>query len=73
MVTKQFQAGTVAHRDVITAQTTLLANEITLIQLQGRRMAQRCLIPTLGGGWNVPDLPSADAVSKRDSGPAARK
>jgi hypothetical protein len=47
------------------AQGTLLGNEITLINLLGRRMAAAVLlVQALGGGWDVADLPSAQAVSK---------
>jgi outer membrane protein TolC len=50
---------------VITTQATLLGNEITLINLQGRRMtAAVLLVQALGGGWDVADLPTAEQVTK---------
>jgi NodT family efflux transporter outer membrane factor (OMF) lipoprotein len=65
ITTNQYLAGTVPYLNVITTQVTLLGNEITLINLQGRRMAAAVLlIEALGGGWNVTELPSSKAVSK---------
>ena len=65
ITTNQYLAGTVPYLNVITTQVTLLGNEITLINLQGRRMAAAVLlIEALGGGWNAPELPSSKAVSK---------
>jgi outer membrane protein TolC len=64
ITTNQYLAGTVPYLNVITTQVTLLGNEITLINLQGRRMAAAILlIEALGGGWNVTELPSSKAVS----------
>jgi len=39
ITTNQYRAGTVPYLNVITAQAILLSNEVTLINLQGRRMA----------------------------------
>jgi len=65
ITTNQYVAGTVPYLNVITTQATLLANEVTLINLQGRRMAAAVLlIEALGGGWDVAELPSEKAVSK---------
>ena len=65
ITTNQYLAGTVPYLNVITTQATLLSNETTLILLEGRRMAAAVLlIQALGGGWDVADLPSADAVTK---------
>jgi len=65
ITTNQYVAGTVPYLSVITTQVTLLGSEITLINLQGRRMtAAVLLIEALGGGWNVADWPSPKAMSK---------
>jgi len=65
VTTNQYLAGIVPYLNVITTQATLLSNEVTLINVQGRRMAAAVLlIEALGGGWNVAELPSAKAVSK---------
>jgi NodT family efflux transporter outer membrane factor (OMF) lipoprotein len=73
ITTNQYLAGTVPYLNVITTQATLLGNEITLINLQGRRMAAAVLlVQALGGGWDVADLPSAQAVSKPQTTPPAQ-
>ena len=65
ITTNQYLAGTVPYLNVITTQATLLGNEITLINLQGRRMtAAVLLVQALGGGWDVADLPTAQQVTK---------
>jgi outer membrane protein TolC len=52
---------------VITAQTIALTNEMTAVQLRGRRMsAAVLLIQALGGGWNAANLPSTQAVTERE-------
>jgi NodT family efflux transporter outer membrane factor (OMF) lipoprotein len=58
VITNQYKAGTVSYLNVITAQTTVLSNELTAIQTRGRRMSSAVLlIQALGGGWNVAKLP----------------
>ncbi|HYM34045.1 MAG TPA: efflux transporter outer membrane subunit [Steroidobacteraceae bacterium] len=53
LVTNQYKAGTVAYLNVVNAQTTLYADERTLLTLQGRRFtAYINLVKALGGGWN---------------------
>jgi outer membrane protein TolC len=66
LTTNQYKAGTVSYLNVITAQTIALSNELTAVQLRGRRMtAAVLLIQALGGGWSATDLPSAQAVTAR--------
>jgi outer membrane protein TolC len=66
LTTNQYKAGTLSYLNVITAQTIALTDETTAIQILGRRMtAAVLLIQALGGGWNVADLPSAQAVTAR--------
>jgi len=58
VITNQYKAGTVSYLNVITAQETLLSNELTAIQIRGRRMTSAVLlIQGLGGGWNAAQLP----------------
>jgi outer membrane protein TolC len=60
--TNQYKAGTVSYLNVLTAQTTALSNELTAVQLRGRRMtAAVLLIQALGGGWDTSRLPAATA------------
>ena len=50
--------------NVITVQTIALNDQITAVQLLGRRMvAAVLLIQALGGGWTADELPSAKAAS----------
>jgi outer membrane protein TolC len=52
---------------VITVQTIALADEVTSIQIRGRRIAAAVLlIQAVGGGWNTAELPSAKEVTERD-------
>jgi NodT family efflux transporter outer membrane factor (OMF) lipoprotein len=64
--TAQYRAGTADYLTVITAQTTLLSDQVAAEQVFTRRMtASVGLIQALGGGWNTSDLPSAHDVTKR--------
>ena len=66
LTTSQYRAGTVSYLNVVTAQTIALTDEVTAIQIRGRRMAAAVLlIQALGGGWQAGDLPSAADVTKR--------
>lgn len=53
----QYRAGTVSYLNVLVAQTTEVANELTAIGIRGRRMiASVLLIQALGGGWDAGSL-----------------
>jgi NodT family efflux transporter outer membrane factor (OMF) lipoprotein len=66
LTSNQYKAGTVSYLNVITTQTIQLTNEITAVQLLGRRMtAAVLLIQALGGGWDAADLPTEKAVTER--------
>ena len=66
LTTSQYKAGTVSYLNVITVQTIALSDEVTAIQIRGRRMAAAVLlVQALGGGWQVADLPSPQDVTKR--------
>jgi NodT family efflux transporter outer membrane factor (OMF) lipoprotein len=59
VVTNQYKSGTVAYLNVIVAQTIVLSNKVTAINILGRRMtAAALLIMALGGGWDVAQLPA---------------
>jgi NodT family efflux transporter outer membrane factor (OMF) lipoprotein len=54
----QYEAGTVAYTTVVTAQTTALTDEQTLINIRlSRFTASSTLVIALGGGWRDSDLP----------------
>ena len=58
LTTNQYSAGVVSYLNVITAQTTALANERTAVNVLGRRLtASVGLIHALGGGWTAEELP----------------
>ena len=55
----QYEAGTVDYTAVITAQTNLLTNQETALNVsQSRILAHVQLIQALGGGWDSSQLPS---------------
>jgi NodT family efflux transporter outer membrane factor (OMF) lipoprotein len=59
VTTNQYKAGVVDYLNVITAQAAALNNEITLLNILGRRMAASVLlVKALGGGWNT-SIPSS--------------
>jgi len=58
LTTEQYKAGTVNYLNVLTAQTTLLQNQLTSVNVATRRMlASVSLTEALGGDWNITDLP----------------
>ena len=59
IVTAQYTAGTTDYLQVITAQTALLQNQPTAIDILTRRLtASVLLVEALGGGWNAAELPA---------------
>jgi outer membrane protein TolC len=59
----QYQTGLDPYLNVITAQTTLLSDQQTLVTLRVSEMiAAVQLIQALGGGWDVTRLPTASQV-----------
>jgi len=73
LTTDQYKAGTVSYLNVITVQTIALTDEVTAIQIRGRRMAAAVLlVQALGGGWTAAELPSpADVTKREDPAPKA--
>jgi len=61
----RYQTGIDPYVDVVTAQTTLLTDQQTAINVQVQEMTGAVqLIEALGGGWDKADLPSASQVGK---------
>ncbi len=53
LVTNQYQAGVVNYLNVITAQTSALNSERSMLDLMARRLvASLALVKALGGGWD---------------------
>ena len=64
LATQRYQAGIDPYLNVITAQTTLLTNQQTAVNLRRDQMtASVQLIEALGGGWDAAQLPSMKEVS----------
>jgi NodT family efflux transporter outer membrane factor (OMF) lipoprotein len=65
VATDRYRAGIDPYLNVITAQTTLLTNQQTAVNLHREQMtASVQLIEALGGGWDTSQLPSAQDVSQ---------
>ncbi len=62
----RYKMGLDPYLNVLTAQTALLSNQQTAVNLRMQQMtASSGLIEALGGGWNASQLPSpAQLVSK---------
>lgn len=65
LATERYKSGIDSYLNVITAQTTLLNNQRTAVNLQMQQMTASVeLIKALGGGWNQSELPSQKQLSK---------
>jgi outer membrane protein TolC len=61
--TAQYTGGIANYLQVITAQTSLLQNQRSVVDILTRRMAASVsLIQALGGGWDATQLPSSRDV-----------
>jgi outer membrane protein TolC len=59
LATARYRAGIDPYLNVITAQTTLLANQQAAVNLRAQQMTMSVqLIEALGGGWDTSRLPS---------------
>jgi NodT family efflux transporter outer membrane factor (OMF) lipoprotein len=67
--TNRYKGGVTTYLEVITSQNTALANEVTAVNILGRRMSNTVLlIEALGGGWDASELPRLTAKTE----PASR-
>jgi outer membrane protein TolC len=54
----RYKGGVTSYLEVITAQNAALADQVTAVNILGRRMADTVLlIQALGGGWDRSSLP----------------
>ena len=54
----RYDGGVTSYLEVITAQNAALADEVTAVNILGRRLASAVLlIQALGGGWDKKELP----------------
>src|SRR3984893_16038082 len=66
VATVRYTTGLDPYLNVFTAQSTLLANQQTVIILRMQQMTSSVqLIEALGGGWNVNQLPSEHEVAAK--------
>jgi|HubBroStandDraft_6_1064221.scaffolds.fasta_scaffold22096_2 NodT family efflux transporter outer membrane factor (OMF) lipoprotein len=64
--TARYETGVDPYIDVLTAQTTVLADQQTLNNLQVERMtAAVALVEALGGGWDRSQLPTPHQVTEK--------
>jgi NodT family efflux transporter outer membrane factor (OMF) lipoprotein len=67
LFTNRYKGGVDTYLQVITAQTTLLGNELNAIDILQRRMdASVLLVKALGGGWDASQLPTFGAQRVKD-------
>lgn len=60
----EYKGGLADYLQVLSAQTVSLSDQLTAVNIQGRRtMATVQLIEAVGGGWNVSKLPSAQSMT----------
>lgn len=58
----RYEGGVTSYLEVITAQNAALSDEVTAVNILGRRMASAVLlIEALGGGWDRSNLPRSPA------------
>jgi outer membrane protein TolC len=54
----RYEGGVTSYLEVITAQNAALSDELTSVNILGRRMASAVLlIQSIGGGWDRSSLP----------------
>jgi outer membrane protein TolC len=62
----RYQTGIDPYVDVLTAQTTLLADQQTLATIQVEEMTSSvALIEALGGGWDKSQLPTPSQLTSK--------
>jgi NodT family efflux transporter outer membrane factor (OMF) lipoprotein len=63
---ERYKSGIDSYLSVITAQTTLLANQRTAVNLQMQQMTASVeLIKALGGGWDASQLPTPKQLTSK--------
>lgn len=68
--TARYKAGLDPYLNVLTAQTVLLSNQQTAINLRMQQLSATVqLIKALGGGWEVSALPSANDLKRQSQRP----
>jgi outer membrane protein TolC len=56
---QRYTGGVTSYLEVTTAQSAALTDEVTAVNILGRRMMDAVtLVQALGGGWNSSELPA---------------
>jgi outer membrane protein TolC len=54
----RYKGGVTSYLEVLTAEATLLQDQVTAINIESRRFADSVgLVRALGGGWDTTQLP----------------
>ncbi|HUJ32213.1 MAG TPA: efflux transporter outer membrane subunit [Candidatus Acidoferrum sp.] len=70
IATDRYKLGIDPYLNVITAQTTLLINQQTAVNLRSQQMVSSVqLVEALGGGWGRSQLPSPAGILSRNASP----
>jgi NodT family efflux transporter outer membrane factor (OMF) lipoprotein len=73
IATDRYKLGLDPYLDVITAQTTLLSNQQTAVNLRLQQLTDSVqLIEALGGGWDRSQMPSSHDVTGKSPDVAAK-
>ncbi len=68
IATSRYETGLDPYLDVLTAQNTLLSDQLTEVNMRvGEITAAVQLIQALGGGWDNKQLPTPEQVNSKDS------
>jgi NodT family efflux transporter outer membrane factor (OMF) lipoprotein len=66
----RYNGGVTSYLEVTVAQTAALSDEVTAVNILGRRMANTVLlIQALGGGWDRSSLPQGHMASNKTPNP----
>ena len=73
LANERYRTGIDSYLNVITAQTTLLTNQRTAVNLRMQQITASVeLIKALGGGWNASHLPTPKELTTRTPLPAVK-
>lgn len=68
LATARYETGLDPYLNVVTAQLTLLSNQLTQINLRVSEMTAAVqLVQALGGGWNSSELPTPSNVTSKQA------
>ena len=65
----RYKGGVTSYLEVTTAQSAALADEVTAVNILGRRMVDAVsLVQALGGGWDRSDLAGTPGMLRQTNG-----